>query len=66
MKSERKDLKLKYGQITIPTFKSKSGREFRLSSIFRDDIFKVTIFWLDTNLFETFAYDKIEPYLKSL
>lgn len=48
---------------TVPGFKtfySKNKRPFRLSGINETH---ATIFWLDTKVFETFDYKKIEGYL---
>ena len=46
---------------------SKNKRPFRLSGIEKTDSgYYIIILWLDDNKFETFEYDKIEPYLNSL
>ena len=46
---------------------SKNKRPFRLSGIQKTDSgYYIIIFWLDDNKFETFPYEKIEPYLNSL
>jgi hypothetical protein len=64
MKSKAKELKSTYGLPTMRIFKSKSNREFRLSGCEKTDYgYFTTIFWLDTEKFETFPYEKIEPYL---
>jgi len=49
----------------MPTFKSKTGREFRLSGVSKkqDGSYDCCIFWFDTQKYETFPYNKIEPYL---
>lgn len=46
---------------TFKTFYSRNNRPFRLSGITEQD---AIILWLDTNKFETFAYETIKPYLK--
>lgn len=48
--------------MNFKTFYSKNNRPFRLSGINETH---ATIFWLDTLVFETFDYKKIEPYLKT-
>jgi len=46
---------------------SKNKRPFRLSGIEKTDSgYYIIILWLDDNKFESFEYDKIQPYLKSL
>ena len=46
---------------------SKNKRPFRLSGIEKTDSgYYIIILWLDDNKFESFEYDKIEPYLNSL
>jgi hypothetical protein len=43
---------------------SKNKRPFRLSGIELTDYgYLTTIFWLDEEKYETFPFDKIEPYL---
>ena len=54
--------KIKSSVPGFKTFYSKNNRPFRLSGIAEDT---VTIKWLDTGLFESFPYPKIEPYLKT-
>jgi hypothetical protein len=64
MKSKAKELKSTYGLPTMRIFKSKSNREFRLSGCEKTaNGYFYTIFWLDTQKFETIADVKIEPYL---
>lgn len=48
--------------MNLKTFYSKNNRPFRLSGITETECI---IKWLDTGLFETFPYPKIEPYLKT-
>jgi len=43
---------------------SKNKRPFRLSGVEKTDYgYFTTIFWLDTEKYETFSFEKIEPYL---
>jgi len=64
MKSKSKDLQSTYGQPIMRTFKSKSNREFRLSGCEKtENGYFYTIFWFDTQEFETIVDAKIEPYL---
>lgn len=64
MKSKAKELKSTYGLPTIKIFKSKSNREFRLSGCEKTpNGYFYTIFWLDTEKYETIADAILEPYL---
>ena len=64
MKSKAKELKATYGPPTIKSFKSKSNREFRLSGCEKtQNGYFYTIFWLDTEKYETIADAIIQPYL---
>ena len=64
MNSKNKDLKCTFGQPTMRIFKSKSNREFRLSGCDKTpNGYFYTIFWLDTQKYETIIDVKIEPYL---
>lgn len=64
MKSKAKELKSTYGTPTIKIFKSKSNREFRLSGCEKtQNGYFYTIFWLDTEKYETIADAIIQPYL---
>jgi hypothetical protein len=66
-KQEKKSIEEKNWSFPFKFSISKNKRPFRLSGIEKTDSgYYIIILWLDTNLFETFAYDKIEPYLKSL
>jgi hypothetical protein len=63
-KLEKKDLQSTYGQPTMKIFKSKSNREFRLSGCEKtENGYFYTIFWFDTEKYETIIDTKIEPYL---
>jgi hypothetical protein len=45
-------------------YMSKNKRPFRLSGVEKTDYgYFTTIFWLDEEKYETFPYEKIEPYL---
>lgn len=49
----------------MKTYYSKKNRPFRLSRIEKSKYgWEALIKWLDTDKFETFALDTIEPYLK--
>lgn len=49
----------------MKTYKSKKNRPFRLSRIEKTKYgWECLIKWLDTDKFETFSFDIIEPYLK--
>jgi len=49
----------------MKTYISKKNRPFRLSSVSKSEYgWECVIKWLDTQKFETFAFDTIEPYLK--
>jgi len=49
----------------MKTYISKKNRPFRLSRIEKTKYgYEALIKWLDTDKFETFALDTIEPYLK--
>ena len=54
--------KIKSSVPGFKTFYSKNNRPFRLSGITETECI---IKWLDTGLFESFPYPKIEPYLKT-
>jgi len=48
----------------MKTYLSKKKRPFRLSAIINGLYgYECIIKWLDTDKFETFSYDTIEPYL---
>lgn len=59
-KVNNKTEKIKSVVPILKTFYSKNNCPFILSGINETH---ATIFWLDTNKFETFEYYKIEPYL---
>lgn len=64
MKLKAKELKSTYGLPIIKIFKSKSNREFRLSGCEKTpNGYFYTIFWLDTEKYETIAGAIIQPYL---
>lgn len=61
-KAKSESVKIKNVYTGLKTFYSKNNRPFRLSGITETECI---IKWLDTGLFESFPYPKIEPYLKT-
>lgn len=60
-KVKTESVKKNVRQPTFKTFYSNNNRPFRLSGITEQECI---VFWLDTEKFETFAYEKIKQYLK--
>lgn len=58
---QKKYMMKKTREPTFKTFYSRNNRHFRLSGINETH---ATIKWLDTNQFEKFEYNKINPYLR--
>ena len=64
MKLKKKESKPLFGQATIPTFKSKSGKLFRLSGTTKEkNGWSTVIYWIESKKFETFPHEVIEKYL---
>jgi uncharacterized protein YdaL len=63
-KKQKKIIEQKNWNFKFKFYISKNKRPFRLSGIeLTDSGYLTTIFWLDEEKYETFAFEKIEPYL---
>jgi len=63
-KKQKKIIEQKNWSFKFKFYMSKNKRPFRLSGIeLTDSGYLTTIFWLDKEKYETFPFEKIEPYL---
>jgi hypothetical protein len=63
-KKQKKIIEQKNWSFKFKFYMSKNKRPFRLSGIeLTDSGYLTTIFWLDEEKYETFPFEKIEPYL---
>jgi hypothetical protein len=63
-KKQKKIIEVKNWSFKFKFYMSKNKRPFRLSGIELTDYgYITTIFWLDEEKYETFPFEKIEPYL---